>query len=263
MAENKWKDEFIFDAYEAAKQGLDNAQIGVQLGVSKATFSTWVQKKPLLQEALKRGREFIPGEGNKNFLDYVHKRMPEELQDLWNEINACEKLRNGMLRVRALINGQGTKTKQHLFLYAFVDSHFSAAEACRRLAIPRRILNDWTYNDPDFAHLMDEIHECKKDYFEGALVRKVKEGDIGAILFVNRTLNRDRGYGDKLQVEHSGKITTETRQVSVLELDLPHEVKRLIYDAMKRKEKEEEAAKLMQNAPEMQAIPFRKQKENE
>ena len=55
-------------------------------------------------------------------------------------------------------------------------------------------------------------------------------GTSSAIIFANRTLNRDRGYSEKLLVEHSGTI--QHLLIPLQRLNLPMEVLLQIEEAM-------------------------------
>jgi hypothetical protein len=87
--------------------------------------------------------------------------------------------------------------------------------------------------DPEFAELVDEIHLHKKDFFESKLVELVQSGDSSATIFANKTMNRDRGYGDKTTIEHTGTVVVEQRVVQIGDLALPVDVRRAILGAVR------------------------------
>jgi hypothetical protein len=63
---------------------------------------------------------------------------------------------------------------------------------------------------------------------------------VSATLFANRTLNRDRGYGDKTQIEVSGSLNHNHKNlINFEDLGLPPEVLRVIYEAVKEKKERE------------------------
>ena len=89
-----------------------------------------------------------------------------------------------------------------------------------------------------FAKLIDELKWQQKNYYEQALVDLVAKGDAYAITFVNRTVNRDRGYGDKIEVEHSGTIQ-HNHTIDLSKLNLSLSCRKEILAAVKAQESEQ------------------------
>lgn len=244
MPKTAWRDEMVIDAYDLARSGMSDTKIAKTLGVSRQIFNKWKDRRPLLAHAINKGRRRFGRQDALTFRDYVYKRLSPKNQELWDRINECEKFDNGMLRVQALLESTGKRTRQHLFLYALVDANFNASEACRKLCIPKNTYEMWMHTDPDFAELVDEIHWHKKNFFEAALVSKVGDGDTSAILFANRTFNKDRGYNDKIDVDVSGTVQhnhDHNVTVSIADLDLPLEVRLELRDALRRHRESENA----------------------
>lgn len=65
---------------------------------------------------------------------------------------------------------------------------------CKEYGISRECYYKWIKNTKGFKEAVDDIFESLKDMGESALYRKIKEGDIKAIIFFNETKNKDRGY---------------------------------------------------------------------
>ncbi len=82
--------------------------------------------------------------------------------------------------------------------------------------------------------VVKQTHEAKKDLFESALVGLVKQGEPSAVVFANKTLNRDRGYNDKVEVTH---VLGEQHSVEDLQLSLEQrkEILAAIRDAQTKK----------------------------
>jgi hypothetical protein len=191
--------------------------------VDHKTFAGWVRTKPALKGALERARK-TPDErhreGYGTFRDFVYARLPARLRRLWDEVNKVAEGATRKERARALLGGERSCVLQHLFLYALVSCNFNAAEACRKVGISRSTYVGWC-QDADFAGLLDGMNDAKKDFFESALIRLVREGDTSAIIFANRTINRDRGYGDKVPVNGCGAFDQDhTVGLEELPLDL-------------------------------------------
>lgn len=231
---SKFKEEYAIQAYELARAGMSDKKISKMLDVDYSIFKKWKRRHPILAEAVKRGKDVngqLNGDGIK---DYIYNRLSPELQRLWEKINACEDIPNGIRRIEELLRDQGKRARQHLFVHALIAGNFSVSEACRKVNISRKTFEKWKIFDPYFQELVDEIHWHKKNYLEGALFAKVKEGDTTAIIFANRTFNRDRGYNDKVEmsVEHKGEVS---HMVSIDSLELPIEVRRQMLEAIRKK----------------------------
>ena len=233
----KWSDEYYVRAYQLARQGDSDGRIAKKIGVMCKTFLKWKRQHPALRKALAEGRENRNRNFQAGFRDLVYNRLSPELQEVWDDINACEKEPGGVARIEAILDDQGVRVRQHFFLYALVESNFNASEACRRVNISRNTLEHWKLNDPGFSEIVDQMHLAKGDLFEEGLVRAVKDGDTKAILFANRTYNRHRGYNEKIEVEHSGQLNHLHALVDLDSLDLPLEVRAAILEAVRKQKK--------------------------
>lgn len=231
-----WEDTYYVTAYEHARNGLTDAQIAEMLKVDPATFCIWKQKKPALHDALQRARRTITQSKTQQTLDYIYNRLPPHLKLLWDKINLCEHAEGGSAKLEALFKDHGMRARQHLFLHAMIVTNFNASEACRKVGVSKATVDAWVRTDPDFPELLDEILWHKKNFFESALIERVAEGDVNATLFANRTLNRDRGYGESKSIEVSGEVRhshSHTVTIDPEELGLPFDVARLIYEKLK------------------------------
>lgn len=238
MPRETWKDTNYVKIYRLAQSGLSDRKIARALGISMSGFMLWKTRKPAVKDALRQAR----AADNKasTFNDYVFDRLPAHLQVLWKRIKACDDMDNAKERCEALLSEAGKNARQNIFLYALTSSNFNASEACRRANINRKTMENWIRYDPDFVELMDEIKFHKKNFLETALLQLAKEGDTHAIIFGNRTLNADRGYGEKVEHQVSGDINVNVNVVPIEQLSLPIETRREILDAIRAaKEKDE------------------------
>lgn len=230
-----WRDEFYVKAYELAKTGMSDDHLAKALGVTVVTLNKWKRIRPAFKDAIDKANREVAKSGVSSFLDYVYDRLTPELQVLWDEINACDEEDNGTLRMEALLSRAGTRARQHLFIHALIARNFNASRACRAVNISVGTLNTWM-QDPQFSQMIDEIHFHKKNFFEGALIGLVKARDPSAIIFANRTFNRDRGYGDKTTIEHTGQVNHAHAVINVDELDLPLEQRKEILLKLRAKQ---------------------------
>lgn len=237
-----FKDTMYVTMYELSKGGMDAiAQLAAALGTYPKTLEEWLRDNPALVDARERGIAARGGAGKEGtFRDYVFQRLPPKLQEYWAELDACDNSADGYRQVRMLTAQWGARVQKHLYIYALTTTNFNPSEALRKVGLTRSQLDSWVADDPSFAELAEELHWHKKNFFEGALFRLVQRGDPGATIFVNRTINKDRGYSEKLVVEHQGSVNhthTHVHLVDVSKLELPTEVLALVLAAVRQHNK--------------------------
>jgi hypothetical protein len=236
-----YKEDMLFRIYDLAKVGTSDVQISKTLGIDTKTLARWRDEIPAVEAALRTARE-VKDQSNKTgtvqFQEYVYRRLPENLQTLWDRLMECDGSSNGMKRREALLQSGGLRARQHLFVHALVSSNFNASKACGRMNISKATLDNWMQRDPDFADLLDQVHWHKKNFFESHLMDLIVAGDPKAILMVNQTVNADRGYGKKVEVAHTGEVKQLHEVVSVDDLELPLDVRRAMLAAIRSKQKE-------------------------
>lgn len=227
-------------AYELYRSGLKTAQVAHALGVTHVQFRKWIVKFPALSYAVKQAKQFRKGTATGAFLDYVYNRLSPEAQECWNKIKKWDDEKDGYWKIQEMLKNKGVRVRQHLFLQALVTANFNASEACRLLGINKKSLTDWQRHDPEFKKLFDEFHWHKGNFFEGALVGLVRQGDVAATIFANRTFNRDRGYNDKVEVQVNKKVEHTITFLNKMPLEVRKEMLRAMREA-----KEEQ--KLLEN----------------
>jgi len=141
-----------------------------------------------------------------------------------------------MEKINTMLARRGEAVKKYLFLYGLTASKYNASKVCQKLCISKYTLDMWIAKDLEFARLIDEVQWHMKNFFESKLMQLVKAGNPVAVVMVNKTRNKDRGYGEKLEVEHTGNIGHNHR-INLEELNLPNSVMRVILDAMEAREK--------------------------
>jgi hypothetical protein len=195
---DKWKDEYYVEAYCMAREGLSDAQINTRIGVTPLLFRKWLQTKPALIAALRKGRESL----DETLRDHVYDHLDDASKKVWDELMLCWEGRTSTDRVRAIFERQPKQVRQSLLLYAVVYFDFNSSTACSKLRVSEATLRLWLQGDREFSKLWDDIQRHKGNFFEGELVKAVKKGDTSAILFANKTYNRARGYGDAVTHTH-------------------------------------------------------------
>lgn len=92
---------------------------------------------------------------------------------------------------------QAVNTMQRRFLkaYAAPENRFNVTAACQQTRIGRTTIYRWLTDDPSFKEAFDESRESRLDAIEAALHSKaVEEKDTTALIFLAKTLCKNRGY---------------------------------------------------------------------
>lgn len=210
---SSWDNKFYVRIYKAAVQGMSDAQVARMLGVKPDTFATWRKRDRAVRDALEqgRGKKAVGPSGKrtgKSLAEYVFGRLPPDYRKLWRRLEKAWEVEDGERLVEGLMAGQGKRARQYLFFNALIGSNFNKTEAMRKLGIHVQTYNYWMRTDESFAELFRAFNrEFRKDFVEGSLMGLIAQGDQAAIIFANKTLNRDRGYDPKVTVVHEGTVT--------------------------------------------------------
>jgi hypothetical protein len=219
---SKWDDTYYVTIYEAARAGHNKAAIAGILGVQEFTLKNWGDKNPAVRDAWVRGKRAGGGEHRTaaaRLQEYIFDRLPPEIQELWEKIEQARRL--GSVRdAELLLREGGLRARQQLFLFVLTTSHFNPSAAMRETATSSKEYRRWIADDPTFAEMVNEIQYHKKNFFESKLVELVEDKEPAAVLFANRTLNRDRGYSDKQEIEHSGTVHHQMDLIDISKLNL-------------------------------------------
>lgn len=223
----RWHDALYIEIYELIKEGHNKKQVAELLGVHYETLNKWIKEKPVLRDIVSRAKKAKTSLAKpENFIEYIYGNLSPQVRDVWDRLEEFDDTENDLRRMELLVN-QPVKIRQQLFIHALVCSNFSTNVACQRVGVSKGIYEAWILSDPGFAKLVDEIRWQKKNFIESALMGKIAEGDTNAIIFANKTLNRDRGYETKSENKGEDKKASVTLE----DLDLPLEVKRQVLAA--------------------------------
>ncbi len=224
----KWDNRYYYRCYGFAREGLTNGQIAAILSVTPNWFAGQIKKRPSLKDALKEGRK--ERKDMKNGLSgYIFDRLTPEARQVWDRLKTTWESADEQSRERKLrdvLDGSSEATTKALFLHAVAFTNFDPSTAMKMVGISKRQVKKWADDDREFLEALDEIEEHKKNWYESKLTGLVAANHDGAILFVNRTYNADRGYSPKQTMNvtstvnhvHSGQVTLETLSPY---LDLP------------------------------------------
>jgi len=237
MPKKVWKDENYVLAYELAKSGMSEIKMAKAMGISVTTLRKWKDQKPALRSAIEKASSSNSRSMSnvQDFHEYIYQKLPPHLAKIWDEIQAVEHEENSILKIEAMLKGAGKRGRQHLFLHALVTSNFNVSRACSMMNMSRKTFENWVTHEPEFGELMQEIDFHKKNFFESALIGLVAGGDSSATIFVNKTINRDRGYNEKIELDMKGTIEHEHlhAHIPIDDLNLSLEVKREILSAIR------------------------------
>lgn len=236
MARSKFQDTMYVEVYVLASQGNKKKEIAAQLGVSTIAFNRWVEKNEALAEAYNRGKERFKGQNGNGFIDYVYGLLPSKLQRTWD---AIKENKGNPDEIDSILSKKNEKAKKQLFVHAWVSCNFNPSRACKAINLSPSVFKRWMDQD-DFRELLGQVQEHKKNFFEECLVKSARKGEVAAIMFANRTLNRDRGYGDKTELEISGNLNHKHENlVNFDKIGLPVELqKQIMHYYRLHKEKE-------------------------
>lgn len=95
------------------------------------------------------------------------------------------------------------------FLDALKLKFGNATEAAKAAGIHRSTSYDWRREDPAFASEWDSINEGLKDSAESKLHQAIDKGEGWAVCFFLKCRAKDRGYIERVDINHSGKLSLE------------------------------------------------------
>lgn len=198
--ETKYNDTIPVRTYELLRSGMSLAKCGKLFGVSGTSFFGWIKKYPALKDAVDRAQQYKKGEGGDTFRQYVFGRLDPEARLVWKKMHRYEGCRSEN-KIRAMLEKRGKLVRQSLFFYALIHANFNVSVALRKVCLSHAQFQAWMQRDSDFNKLVKEIDWHKGNYFEGALMKLVRDGDSAATIFASKTFNRNRGYNDKVEVD--------------------------------------------------------------
>lgn len=220
--------EFLINFYDASLRQETNTAIASLLGITVDTLVRRLEASNAMQTA-KTLAEARRGNG-ATLANYVYKRLSPEAQKTWDEVQFWHDSSSSYERIEQILGGKTTRLRQELFIHALVCNSFDVSSACYVTATSRARLNQWK-QDVEFRLLVEEIQTHKANFFEKALIDLVVDKNPSAIIFANKTINANRGYSEKVTIEHTGAIGIGL--IDLDKLNLPLETRKVILEAMK------------------------------
>lgn len=100
------------------------------------------------------------------------------------------------------------KKKQKLMIEALIKSLGNITIACESVGIGRTTHYLWLKENPKYKKEVEETEERTLDFFENALFKQAKAGNMTAIIFYLKTKGKKRGYIERTEqsIEHKNGI---------------------------------------------------------
>ena len=237
-ANSKYKKEYNIQVYDLARMGIRQKDIARKLGISLKIFKWWLKEKNIFRKYYRKGRNEYKGRGNEpfSFRDYILDRLAPDLRYIWDRINKIDELKGGVDKIEAMLEKGGKRVRQSLFIHAWTSGNFSVSNAMRKVNLSRATFNNWK-RDPEFAKLVEEVDVIRGDFIEESFMKLIKRGDSSATIHASKTFNRNRGYGDNLDLKVSGELDSVVMTLG--ELKLPIEVRKELLKALRKSKKKD------------------------
>ncbi len=95
-----------------------------------------------------------------------------------------------------------TMKNKERFLKAYEKNLGNIGASCKAINISRQTYYEWIKKDKKFEKQVNEINELFVDMVETQLVKKIKNNDLGAIIFFLKTKGKKRGYTERIETEN-------------------------------------------------------------
>ena len=89
---------------------------------------------------------------------------------------------------------------------ALRESRGLVAVAARKLGCSRKTIYDRMAKSSEIREALEEAREFTTDVAEAALFRAIEQGEAWAVCFYLKTQGKGRGYVERQEVEHSGRV---------------------------------------------------------
>lgn len=98
------------------------------------------------------------------------------------------------------------KGRKKTMYEALVSSLGNITTAAKKAEIDRTTHYLWIRKDANYKRWCEELPEEKLDFYEGALNKLAQAGNVTAIIFALKTLGKSRGYIERQEIVHDGRI---------------------------------------------------------
>jgi hypothetical protein len=221
---------FVIQFYDAYLREKNLAVVASTFGVTPWNLQKIIERHTELQLAMTMADE----NRRKGILaNYILSNLSHTARATWEKITKLSTYEE----IEAVFKKHPVKLRQQLFCTAILYTGHDNSKALRMVGIDYNHLTKWK-QDAEFLQMLEEVQWHKKQFFQKALIGLVAEGHPGAVVFVNRTVNADMGYSERLDLNVQGQAGNDVRY-ELEQLDLPVEVLKTVLEAIERKNKED------------------------
>jgi len=209
----------LLQFYDAWLREDKVAAVAAALDTTTSVLVKWIERFPELKEA----RDFAESQKKKqNLTTYMFEHLSPGTRKIWDEMMFYEDHKFSTEKFRKILEGKSKKIRQEIYLHALTMNGWNPSKASKIACVPMETAKTWVENDPIFRQILQEMEVHRKNFYENCLHDLAQNGNPGAIMFINRTLNANRGYNERMQInhQHSGEIRHVGYRVQDLELSM-------------------------------------------
>lgn len=104
--------------------------------------------------------------------------------------------------------------QQKQFIKFYIDNSFNISKACKAIGISRQSYYNWLDNIDNFQSSINKANEGKIDFVENALMKRIEEGNVRAMIYFLSTKAKEKGYTTKTEAKSA-------RNTPIVQLYLP------------------------------------------
>lgn len=114
-----------------------------------------------------------------------------------------------------------TEFKKKAFIKAYKKAFGNVSQSCLAIGIDRSTYYDWIKKDEKFKKKIEEAEPQERflDFLESKLVEQINGGNTTSIIFALKTKGKNRGYVERQEIVHDGRLETEVVQFRVNKKD--------------------------------------------
>lgn len=224
---------YILTFYDVYLRTRNLKAVASVFGMTPKALHEAIDTHPELKEAMAIANE---NRGKGELGDYVVNNLSPKVRAVWDKITKMQTWEE----IEAVFKPYSVKIRQQLFCTAVLYTGHDNSKALRMVGISHSTLCKWR-QDPEFLQMLEELQWHKKQFFQKQLISLVNEGHPGAVIFVNRTVNADMGYSERLDLNVASAATATDYALD--QLDLPVDVLKVVLAAVEKKRKADEAEK--------------------
>lgn len=222
---------FVLQFYDAYARERNLAVVAHAFGVTPWNLQKIIERHTELQLAMSMADE----NRKKGILaNYILANLSPQARATWDKITKLETY----AEVDACFKGKPLRLRQQLFCTAVLYTGHDYAKALRMVGVPYGEFMKWR-QDAEFCQMLEELQWHKKQFFHKSLMGLVAEGHPGAVIFVNRTVNADMGFSERLDLNVVGGQAGNDVRYELEQLNLPTSVLKTVLEAIERKNKED------------------------